>query len=94
MRRRSCHRKPWPRRRISVAHWPKRLWQNRQNSKIPKKLLESQLVARRPERRPRLANVAALKEAGIDHKWVLTEGKHAWPIWRGYLGDFAPLLFR
>ncbi len=38
--------------------------------------------------------VSKLEETGIGHKWVLTEGSHAWPIWRGYLADFAPLLFR
>ena len=40
------------------------------------------------------AFVAALEEKGIPHEWVLTEGNHSWPIWRGYLADFAPLLFR
>lgn len=38
--------------------------------------------------------VASLEEAGIDHTWILSEGGHSWPIWRGYLADFAPLLFR
>ena len=38
--------------------------------------------------------IAALEEAGIEHEWHLTEGSHAWPIWRGYLADFAPLLFK
>ncbi len=38
--------------------------------------------------------IAALDEAGIEHQWNLTEGNHSWPIWRGYLADFAPLLFR
>lgn len=37
---------------------------------------------------------AALKEMGIRHQWLLTEGDHSWPVWRGYLGEFAPLLFR
>ena len=41
-----------------------------------------------------LAAVDAFKAAGIKHQWHLTEGSHAWPIWRGYLADFAPLLFR
>ena len=41
-----------------------------------------------------LAAVEAFKAAGIKHQWHLTEGSHAWPIWRGYLADFAPLLFR
>ncbi len=38
--------------------------------------------------------IDGLNEAGVDHQWLLTEGSHAWPIWRGYLADFAPLLFR
>lgn len=38
--------------------------------------------------------VGMLEEKSIDHEWVLTEGAHAWPVWRGYLADFAPLLFR
>lgn len=38
--------------------------------------------------------IGALEEAGIDHEWHLTEGSHSWPIWRGYLADFAPRLFR
>jgi enterochelin esterase family protein len=37
--------------------------------------------------------VAALKEKGIHHEWVLSEGGHSWPVWRGYLAEFAPLLF-
>jgi len=41
-----------------------------------------------------LAAVEAFKAVGIEHDWQLTEGSHAWPIWRGYLADFAPLLFR
>ena len=40
------------------------------------------------------AFVAGLEEAGINHKWLLTEGNHSWPIWRGYLTDFAPMLFQ
>ena len=38
--------------------------------------------------------IAILEERGIDHEWHLTEGGHSWPVWRGYLADFAPLLFR
>jgi len=38
--------------------------------------------------------IAALEEKGIEHEWHLTEGSHAWPVWRGYLADFAPKLFR
>ena len=37
--------------------------------------------------------VAALKEKGVRHEWQLTEGGHAWPVWRGYLAEFAPLIF-
>jgi enterochelin esterase-like enzyme len=36
---------------------------------------------------------ALLKEKGIRHTWVETEGDHSWPVWRRYLADFAPLLF-
>ena len=38
--------------------------------------------------------VADLRDADINHQWLLTKGNHSWPIWRGYLADFAPLLFR
>lgn len=38
--------------------------------------------------------IAALKEAGVNHQWLLTEGDHSWPVWRIYLADFAPLLFQ
>ena len=38
--------------------------------------------------------VAKLKKEGVPHTWLLTEGNHSWPIWRGYLADFVPLLFR
>jgi enterochelin esterase family protein len=37
--------------------------------------------------------IARLKAAGINHEWHLTEGAHAWPVWRGYLAEFAPKLF-
>ncbi len=37
--------------------------------------------------------VAALKEKGIRHTWLLSEGDHSWPVWRQYLAEFAPLLF-
>jgi enterochelin esterase family protein len=37
---------------------------------------------------------ALLKEKSIRHEWHLTEGDHSWPVWRGYLADFAPRLFR
>lgn len=35
-----------------------------------------------------------LKAAGIRHVYKETEGGHSWPVWRGYLTQFAPLLFR
>ncbi|HSH93212.1 MAG TPA: alpha/beta hydrolase-fold protein [Roseimicrobium sp.] len=38
--------------------------------------------------------VTKLKAAGIEHQWHLTEGGHTWPVWRGYLADFLPLLFQ
>lgn len=38
--------------------------------------------------------VAALKEKNIPHAWELTEGGHTWPVWRTYLGEFLPKLFR
>jgi enterochelin esterase-like enzyme len=37
---------------------------------------------------------ALLKEKGIRHDYVVTEGDHSWPVWRRYLVDFAPKLFR
>ncbi len=39
------------------------------------------------------AFIASLKEKGITHIWKLTEGAHAWPVWRGYLAGFLPLIF-
>ena len=38
--------------------------------------------------------VSALKEKGIRHEWQLTAGDHSWPVWRGYLAEFAPKLFQ
>jgi enterochelin esterase family protein len=38
--------------------------------------------------------VALLKEKNIRHTWRLSEGAHSWPVWRGYLAEFAPLLFQ
>ncbi|MDE0107638.1 MAG: alpha/beta hydrolase-fold protein [Bryobacterales bacterium] len=37
---------------------------------------------------------AALVKAGVDHIYRVTAGGHSWPVWRGYLAEFAPLLFR
>ena len=45
-------------------------------------------------RKPNEDYVAKLKEKGIRHEWLLTEGDHSWPVWRRYLADFAPLLFQ
>jgi len=38
--------------------------------------------------------IAQLQEKGVKHEWLLTDGDHSWPVWRRYLTDFAPLLFR
>ena len=37
---------------------------------------------------------ALLKEKGIHYEWRLSEGGHSWPVWRGYLGDLLPVLFK
>ncbi|MCY4534166.1 MAG: esterase, partial [Bryobacterales bacterium] len=37
---------------------------------------------------------AALEAAGVEHTYEVTAGGHSWPIWRDYLADFVPLLFR
>ena len=37
---------------------------------------------------------ALLKEEGIRYEYVETEGDHSWPVWRRYLIEFAPKLFR
>lgn len=36
----------------------------------------------------------ALQKAGIRHTFLETEGAHHWRVWRRYLHDLAPLLFR
>jgi enterochelin esterase-like enzyme len=38
--------------------------------------------------------VKALGELKIRHTYQETKGKHAWGVWRGYLTQFLPLLFR
>jgi len=38
--------------------------------------------------------VSTLKGKGVKHEWLLTPGDHSWPVWREYLSQFAPLLFR
>ncbi len=37
---------------------------------------------------------AALKAAGVNHDFVLSDGRHEWTVWRHYLHDVAPKLFR
>ena len=37
---------------------------------------------------------ALLDSRGIRHDYVETEGDHSWPIWRNYLIEFTPKLFR
>ncbi len=37
---------------------------------------------------------AQLNAAGIDHTFVQSEGAHHWRVWRRYLRDVAPLLFK
>jgi enterochelin esterase-like enzyme len=34
-----------------------------------------------------------LKDKGITHEYLVTDGGHAWPVWRRYLADFLPRLF-
>jgi enterochelin esterase-like enzyme len=36
----------------------------------------------------------ALEQAGIVHTFLETEGAHHWRVWRRYLRDLAPLLFK
>ncbi len=38
--------------------------------------------------------VALLKSKGVHYEEVETEGDHSWPVWRRYLNEFAPKLFR
>jgi len=35
-----------------------------------------------------------LESAGIHHVWLESDGAHTWTVWRKYLADFAPRLFR
>jgi enterochelin esterase-like enzyme len=37
---------------------------------------------------------AELTKAGINHKFVVGEGRHEWTVWRHNLNDVAPMLFR
>ena len=36
----------------------------------------------------------ALEKAGVKHTYLETEGAHHWRVWRRYLRDLAPLLFK
>ena len=38
--------------------------------------------------------VKALEELKIRHTYHETAGSHAWGVWRGYLAEFLPLIFR
>ena len=35
-----------------------------------------------------------LDSKGVRHEYVETEGDHSWPVWRRYMTDFVPKLFR
>jgi enterochelin esterase family protein len=35
-----------------------------------------------------------LAKHGVKHEFKLTEGRHEWTVWRHYLNDVAPLLFK
>jgi enterochelin esterase family protein len=37
---------------------------------------------------------ALLDSKGVQHQYVETEGDHSWPVWRNYLVEFTPKLFR
>lgn len=37
---------------------------------------------------------ALLDSKGVRYEYIETEGDHSWPVWRRYLVDFAPKLFR
>lgn len=40
------------------------------------------------------AMIKSLKEKGIEFEYKETEGAHMWSVWRRYLAEFAPRLFR
>jgi enterochelin esterase family protein len=40
------------------------------------------------------AFIEKLERHGIDHEWLLTEGGHNWPVWRNYLSQLLPKLFK
>ena len=37
---------------------------------------------------------AMLTEKKVKHAYIESPGSHAWPVWRRYLAEFAPLVFR
>jgi enterochelin esterase-like enzyme len=43
---------------------------------------------------PVKASHETLDKAGIKHVWSNSTGSHVWTVWRKYLADFAPRLFR
>jgi enterochelin esterase family protein len=40
------------------------------------------------------AAAESLKKLGIEHTFVESEGGHHWRVWRRYLRDVAPMLFK
>jgi enterochelin esterase family protein len=36
----------------------------------------------------------SLKKNGVKHTFVESAGRHEWTVWRHYLNDVAPLLFK
>ena len=40
------------------------------------------------------ALLETLTKHGIKHTFKLSEGRHEWTVWRQYLNDVAPLLFK
>ncbi len=38
--------------------------------------------------------IDGFKDKGLKHEWHLTAGGHSWPVWRGYLVEFLPLVFQ
>lgn len=37
---------------------------------------------------------SVLEKHGIKRQFRVTAGDHSWDVWRGYLGEFLPLLFK
>ena len=38
--------------------------------------------------------IKLLEARNIHHEWHQSAGTHSWPVWRGYLAEFAPRLFQ